>query len=181
MLQLEVRGFDPKSVAQAPTRSLAAIGYRNQTPGYEVRSGEGARRFGGRFNQPDSFPVLYLCTTRKCASAELKRKAYRQGIPFEQILPREVWRINVQVGRVLDLTNPFTLDQLGIERGDLIREGYRLTREIGEAAHQQRLQAVLTPSATGVDSVVAVFPENLGGSVLRVRLVEVWNTPGDLP
>ncbi|MDE0674208.1 MAG: RES family NAD+ phosphorylase [bacterium] len=67
-------------MAQAPTRSLAAIGYRNQTPGYEVRSGEGARRFGGRFNQPDSFPVLYLCTTRKCASAELKRKAYRQGL-----------------------------------------------------------------------------------------------------
>ena len=92
-----------------------------------------------------------------------------------------MWRINVQAGRVLDLTNPFTLDQLGIERGDLIREEYRLTREIGEAAHQQRLQAVLTPSATGVDSVVAVFPENLGGSVLRVRLVEVWNTPGDLP
>ncbi|MDE0232478.1 MAG: RES family NAD+ phosphorylase [bacterium] len=168
-------------MAQAPPRSLAATGYRNQTPGYEVRSGEGARRFGGRFNPPDSFPVLYLCTTRRCASAELKRNAYRQRVPLDQILPRELWRIDVEVGRVLDLTDLFTRDQLGIEWQDLIPDEYRLTRAIGEAAYEQQFQAVLTPSATGVDNVVAVFPENLGGSVLRVQLVEVWKTSGDLP
>lgn len=125
--------------------------------------------------------MLYLCTTRECASAELARTAERQRVPLAALLPRELWLVDVEMDRVLDLTDLPTLRRLEIEHRDLIRGDYRLTRQIGEAAYEQRFQAVLTSSATGVDNVIAIFPENLGMSVLRVRLVEVWNALGDLP
>lgn len=57
---------DPVSITLVRRRSLSAVGYRNQTRGYDPTSGEGARRFGGRFDPPGSFPVLYLYTTRPC-------------------------------------------------------------------------------------------------------------------
>ena len=173
-------GFDPTLVTRAETAALDATGYRNQAPGFDPRSGEGARRFGGRFNPPRSFPVLYLCTTRSCAVAELTRQADRQHIDVEQFLPRELWKVRTELTDVIDLTDDATLAALGIAAADVVRDDHRLTRQIGEAVYEQRLQAILTPSATGVDNVLAIFPENLAGSVLETELIEVWATSQDL-
>jgi RES domain-containing protein len=67
--------------------------FRNQTPGFDPRSGEGGRRFGGRFNSAKSFPVIYLCLTRRCAVAELTRQADRQSVRLDDLLPRELWSV----------------------------------------------------------------------------------------
>jgi hypothetical protein len=67
-----------------------------------------------------------------------------------------------------------------VETSDLIREDQLLTREIGEAAHEHRFQAIRSPSATGVDHVLAVFPENLAGAVVHVELIDEWTTIADL-
>ena len=144
-------GFDPRLVARVETRSLRAGDYRNQARGFYPRSGEGARRFAGRFNPPKSFAVLYLCTTRPCVVAELTQQANRQNIDVEQLLPRELWRVQIELTQVLDLTDNTTLLALNLAAADLVRDDYQLTREIGEAAYEQQFQAVLTPSATGVD------------------------------
>jgi len=69
--------FDPKLVGRLGGGALDLVGYRNQAPGFDPRSGEGARRFGGRFNSSHSFPVIYLCTTRPCVVAELTRQVER--------------------------------------------------------------------------------------------------------
>lgn len=69
-----------RRLATVDRSSLTVVGYRNRTPGFDPKSGEGARRFGGRFNPPKSFPVVYLCLTRPCVKAELTRQAERQGI-----------------------------------------------------------------------------------------------------
>jgi RES domain-containing protein len=60
-------------VSCAPRRAFKGDGYRQQSPRYEPLSGEGARLQGGRFNPPNSFSVLHLCTTRACAVAEFRR------------------------------------------------------------------------------------------------------------
>jgi len=86
-------GFDPQHLARVSASRADLTGYRNQTPGFDPRSGEGARRFGGRFNPPDSFPVLYLCSTPACAASELRRQAARQGIELDHMLPREALRL----------------------------------------------------------------------------------------
>ena len=55
--------LEPRAIGLAPRTSLSLIAYRNQAKGFDPRSGDGARRLGGRFNPPHSFPVLYLCLT----------------------------------------------------------------------------------------------------------------------
>lgn len=172
--------LDPRVLGQAPGTSLSVVAYRNQAKGFDPRSGDGARRLGGRFNPPHSFPVLHLCVTRPCVVAELTRQAERQGLDVDALLPRELFEIRTELDNVLDLTDPAVLDALGIAPPDLIREDHRFTREIGEAAHEHGFQAVRSPSATGVDQVLAIFPEQLAGAVLNVRLLGEWNTPDDL-
>lgn len=172
--------FDARRLARLPAAELSITGYRNQAAGFDPRSGEGARRFGGRFNPPHSFPVIYLCTTRACVVAELTRRANRQGLTVADLLPREVWRLTVDVTKALDLTDPDTLGVLDIDPADLIRDDLRLPRDIGEAAHEHRFQAIRSRSATGVDDVVAVLPENLAGAIVANELVQVWATEVDI-
>ena len=69
---------------------------------------EKARRFGGRFNPPNSFAVLPMYDAT-CVVAELTRQAKRQQLDVEQLLPRELWRVQTQLTRVLDLTDTKTL------------------------------------------------------------------------
>lgn len=175
-----MREFDDTSVGRAVRASLSATGYRNQSPGYDVRSGEGARRFGGRFNPPKSFPVLYLCTTRDCVVAELKRQAKRQGLAVDDLLPRELWTVKGDFESLLDLRSATTLESLGITAADLISDDLQLTRRIGEAAYEQRFQGLLTKSATGVDDVLVIFPENLVGTLLNCTIAERWAETADL-
>lgn len=172
--------FDPRALDRIPGIALSVTAYRNQAKGFDPRSGDGARRLGGRFNPSHSFPVLYLCMTRPCVVAELTRQAERQGLDVDALLPRELFEISVELSKVLDLTDADTLDELGIVPPDLVREDHRFTQEIGGAAHERGFHAILSPSATGVDQVVAIFPEKLAGAVLNVRLIGEWDTPEDL-
>lgn len=172
--------LDPRVLGQTPGASLSVVAYRNQAKGFDPRSGDGARRLGGRFNPPHSFPVLYLCVTRPCVVAELTRQAERQGLKVDALLPRELFEVRTELDKVLDLTAPATLAVLKIAPPDLVREDHRFTQEIGEAAHEHGFQAIRSPSATGVDEVLAIFPEQLAGTVLNVRLLGEWHTPDDL-
>lgn len=112
--------------------------------------------------------------------AELTRQAERQGLDVDALLPRELLEISADLDKVLDLTDTATLDALGIAPPDLVREDHRFTQEIGEAAHEHAFQAIRSPSATGVDLVLAIFPEKLAGAVLDGTLLGEWNTPDDL-
>ncbi|MCU1400344.1 MAG: hypothetical protein JWN62_3453 [Acidimicrobiales bacterium] len=172
--------FDPRKVARLAGAELSVKGYRNQASGFDPRSGDGARRFGGRYNRPHSYPVVYLCTTRPCVVAELARQAHRQGIEVEDLLPRELWLVTAQLTRVLDLTDLKTLQTLGVEPDELARDDLQMTQDIGEAAHEHRFQAIRSASVTGVDDVVAIMTENLGGAVMGAELVQEWKALTDL-
>ena len=171
---------DPVVVARAPTHPEHVFGFRNQTPGYNPRSGEGARRNGGRFNPPQSFPVVYLCSTRACAVAELTRQAVRQGLRPDDLLPRELWRLETGLDSILDLTDENTRSYLGISLSDVVSDNLEITQQLGEAAYEHGIQAIRSPSATEVDIVLAVFPENLGSALLDPALEETWEVAGDL-
>lgn len=67
-----------------------------------------------------------------------------------------------------------------IAAADLVREDHRFTQEIGAGTREHGFQAIRSPSATGVDHVVAIFPEKLAGAVLDVNLLGEWNTTDDL-
>jgi RES domain-containing protein len=172
--------FDPSRLRGAELKPLDGVGHRNQAPGFDPRSGEGARRFGGRYKPPRSFPVIYLCLTRPCVVAELRTQAARQSIEVADLLPRELWSVATTLERVLDLTDATVLSSLEVATDDLVRPDHAFTQQIGEAAHERGVQAIKAPSATGVDQILAVFSENLGATTLRVDRIEVWSSPEDL-
>lgn len=172
--------FDAQALGRLAGTGLNAVAYRNQARGFDPRSGDGARRFGGRFNPPHSFPVLYLCLSQPCVVAELTRQAERQSIGVDDLLPRELWEFSADLAKVLDLTDQVVLDELGLTPVDLVREDHRFTQEIGEVAHQHGFQAIRSSSATGVDEILAIFPENLAGVVLDVNLVGEWTSVDDM-
>ena len=173
-------GFDLERLATAPRAQLTTNAFRNQSPRYDPRSGDGARIHGGRFNPPNSFPTLYLCETRDCVLAELTRQGTRNVVGIEGLLPRSVYRFELRLTRLLDLTDPEVLDHLGVTPALLVSDDWTFCQRLGAAAHAGGDQAIRSPSATGVDNVLAVFPELIGTGLATVELHEQWESIGDL-
>ena len=168
-------------ITTAPRLRYEGLGYRQQAPTYDPLSGEGARIHGGRFNPPDSFPVLYLCSTAGCAAAEFMRTTQRHPLGPAAFLPRVLYRYEVQLTAVLDLTDEGTLEHLGLDRGALVDEDVTMPRQIGEVAQQFGYQAVRNASAAGVDDVIAVLVQNLRTGVLMPSVEATWNSLDDVP
>lgn len=135
---------------------------------------------GGRFNPPDSFPVLYICTSRACAVAEFVRFGSRLALGPEGLLPRSLFTFDVEVSRVLDLCDELVRQDLDVQIADLVDDDRSLTREIGIVANGLGLQAIRSPSAAGVHEVLALLPEQLGSGKLDARLAETWETMEDV-
>ncbi|CAN5771327.1 hypothetical protein BH20ACT23_BH20ACT23_26940 [soil metagenome] len=172
--------IDAAAIVALPAASYEGSGYRQQAPDFDPLSGEGARRQGGRFNPPDDFPVLYLCSTRACAVAEFNRAGNRLAIGPGGLLPRHLYRYDLRLDQIVDLTRSENLDQLGVSQSDLIGEELSITRSIGEGAHSLGMQAVRSPSAAGRDHVLALFIETIGSGVINPGLAEVWSTLHDV-
>lgn len=136
---------------------------------------------GGRFNPPNSFPVLYLCTTPGCAAAEFMRFATDHPIGPMGFLPRALFRYAVNFSTILDLTDSSTLDHLGVQSDRLVQDDRTLTNQVGELAHQFLYQGILNGSATGVDRVLSVFTDNLRGGQLLPELDTTWAVMDDIP
>lgn len=175
MTQLELA-----TVTSAPRTQLRTTAVRHLSPQYDPRSGEGARIHGGRFNPPGSFPTIYLCETRPCAVAELQRLGMRHVVGAEALLPRVLYTYELNLQHVLDLTDPAVRDHVGISSDQLTNEDWTLCQQIGTLAHAGGDQAIRTHSATGVDTVLVVFPELLGTGLVDVRLEEHWDAITDL-
>lgn len=159
---------------------MSTTAVRHLSPAYDPRSGEGARLHGGRFNPPDRFPTLYLCETRPCAVAELTRLGTRHVVGVEGLHPRVLYRYELRLDQVLDLTDPQVREHIGVSVADLTGDDWSLCQTIGTDAHDAGDQAIRTYSATDVDTVLAVFPNRLGTGLINVELVERWGTAADL-
>jgi hypothetical protein len=99
---------------------------------------------------------------------------------LEGLLPRQLYRYEVNLTRVLDLTDDVILTTLGHSLSELISDDVSLPRAIGESAHSFGIQAVRSRSATTQDDVLALFLENVGLSTLSASLSETWETVDDL-
>lgn len=172
--------LDRSRLATARRVALETVAFRNQAPQFDPRSGEGARLGGGRFNPPNSFPTLYLCETRACVVAELTRQGTRHVVGVEGLLPRVLYRYELNLSCVLNLTDDDVRAHLGIGLSDLTGDDWGLCQQIGTEAHASGDQAIRTFSATGVDTVLVVFPELLGDGLIDVEQVERWNSVDEL-
>jgi len=168
--------IDAGRVAAAPLAPFSGEGWRHLAPRYDPLSGEGARIHGGRFNPPGSFPVLYLCQSRPCVIAELRRSGERQAIGVEGLLPRMLYRYEIALDRVLDLTDVDVRAQVGLGPDVLTGPDWTACRELGSTLHALGAQGVNSPSATGVGEVLAVFVQHIGLGRLEPEPVEEWRS-----
>lgn len=123
-------------------------------------SGQGALRFGGRWNPPGHFPVVYLAHPRQAFLAELRRAIDLTTRPARPG-PRRLFRIRVHDLRVLDLTTEQRLAAVGLTRADLESDEPTACQEVGRLAHLLDYQGIHAPSTTSHGDVLAVFERRL--------------------
>lgn len=159
--------------------SFSAKVFRHVAPGRDPRSGRGARIFGGRWNPPDSFAVLYCGLDVPTVVAEFQRLARRQGVASGGFLPRELHLLSVELGSVLDLREEAARRRLGHSDRELRSDDLTVCQAIGAAAHSVGIEAILAPSAAGDGTALAVFLDALrpGSSVEAIGREAVWDEP----
>ncbi|MBA3876935.1 MAG: hypothetical protein C0498_08365 [Anaerolinea sp.] len=159
--------------------TLETVVYRHTAPTYPPLSGDGARRKGGRWDPPDSFPVAYTALDVATVDRELDRTARRAGMTSAMMGPRRLATIRVRLSRVLDLTNADVRAALDVTEADLTGEDPAVPQAIGETAHHLGYEAILAPSATGTGQALAIFLDNRAAdSVLEVAEVQEGYVPG---
>ena len=126
-------------------------------------SGEGAARFGGRWN-PVGAPAIYAARELSTAWAE-----YNQG--FVQH-PALVVQLRLEGARLVDLTDPDELGRRNIDPAIHTCE-WRDALDRGEAPQTHRLRERLL--AEGADGVVYPSVMSPGGTCVALWR---WNAPG---
>lgn len=156
--------------------------WRHIRLGRDPLAGTGARIQGGRWNPPNSFSVLYMATDQTTVSAEFRRLVARQGLRPENFLPRAMYRYEIDLATLLDLSQVDARDAVGISDQDICADDISVCQAVGEAAYACRRSGIVAPSATGHGTVVAVFPEWVtSDEAVTVGDYEVWEAAADIP
>ena len=162
---------------RVPLRLPAYAGAR------DLLSGEGVRRYGGRWNAAGSFAAVYASLTPETAVAEALAHSRHYGIPDADVLPRVLVALDASLAALADLTDGGARRILRVSRRRLCGEPWRraaeagreaLTQAIGRAAFEAGLEALLVPSAASrAGANLVVFPERLRpGSRLAARRID---------
>jgi RES domain-containing protein len=93
----------------------------------------------------------------------------------EDLIPRKVCILSIQLDAVLDLRKHENLFAVGLTRDDIASDDMSRCREVGEAAHKLNLEGVLAPSATSEGEVLAILELNLRAeSIVREAETFLW-------
>jgi RES domain-containing protein len=141
-----------------PTRSVRRRFYRIVPRRLQDRilDAEGRRLYGGRYNPKGEFAALYCGETPAIGAAEV-RKATRGWALGLLVLAT----IEVQLHRVLDLTDHTILHALHLRPQDLVAPDWGLTQELGRLAHAARLEGLLVPSGAAPGVNLVLFTDRL--------------------
>jgi RES domain-containing protein len=110
---------------------------------------------GARWN-PTETPAIYASLDRDVAIAEADYYISLQPVPPRA--RRVVYRIEVALGSVLDLSDPATLAQVGLSIGLLATIDHSKCQEIGGAAEWLEHDGLLVPSARAPGVNLVIFP-----------------------
>ena len=94
----------------------------------------------------------------------------------EGLLPRVLYRYEIELDRVLDLTDGKVRARVGLGADVLTEPDWTACQDLGIAAHAVGASGINSPSATGVGDVLAVFVQHIGRGRLEPHLVEEWRS-----
>ncbi len=134
-------------------------------------SGEGARRFGGRWNPPLLFAAIYLADSECTCMVEVERAAQAASTTPEKMLEAayRLHTIDVTDLSVLDLTAPEAREAVGLEDEDILGGDWSACQAVGHAAWFLHMQGVLVPAAGGVGLVVTAYEQRARPGQLQLN------------
>ena len=172
------------AIRRIPSKPWSGVAYRSASPAYagsrDLVSGEGVRRYGGRWNPPGAFAAVYASLSPETALAEALAQFRHYGVPEADALPRVIAALEVRLEALSDLTAGSARRTLRVSRRRMRSDPWRraqgegresLTQAVGRAALEAGLEALLVPSAADPSGTnLVVFPAQLRpGSRLAVR------------
>lgn len=120
----------------------------------QILSGEGSFRYGGRWNAPETFPVIYSSTRPGTAVEEAFQLAQDYDLLPDDLKPRLTCGIEWKLSRVIDLTGGNLPAWLRLP--DWMQENFSrinesgaetLCQALGRAARNSGASAIICPSA----------------------------------
>ena len=133
-----------------------------------ILSTQGSFAYGGRYNAPGDFGVLYLGDSKEVCRVERNRRTKNSSL-----VPQVLGEVKVSCEKVLDLTDPGICKKLGIKKEDLLRKkkegGWDLTWDIARFAYQADIQAILAPSISGAGNNLIIFDKHLEAVKIKLK------------
>lgn len=154
---------------------FAGVVYRSTTPKYatetDLLTGEGGRRYGGRWN-PVGLAVVYASLTPETAMAETLAHNRYYGLPPEDAMPQTFMAFAVDLRTVLDLRRGDIRSRLRVSAAAMTEIDWRMemragrepvTQLLARAAHAGRWEGLVVPSAADPGGHnLLLFPDKLG-------------------
>ncbi len=162
-----LRKISPESVPWAGV-TFRSVELEHASP-EQVLSGEGSLKYGGRWNAPGTFPVIYSSTRPGTAVEEAFQRAADYELIPDDLKPRLTCGIESNLYRVIDLTGKNLPAWLKL--ADWMQENFSrindsgsetLCQALGRAARNSGVSALFCPSARVAGGVnLVAFPDRL--------------------
>ena len=174
--------FAARLSAAGPLRGVfyRVAGPRYTTP-QQIVDGVGAFKAGGRWNPPGVMNAVYFSQQAETALREANAHREYFGLPVWQGMPKVIVAVQLDVGSVLNLTDPSVEAALPEQFPNLLAEDWRAimdrgdeatTQAMGRAAHGVGLAGLIVRSRVEQAGInVIVFPDHLTKSC-ELRVLE---------
>jgi len=145
----------------------------------DLLSGEGAAKFGQRWNPP-GLRAVYACLDASLAMLEWQTQRKKAGLRLRRHLPLTQVTILTSLRNVLDFQDPATARDFGLALEPFVLEKHRsqvdgdpelLAQAFGRIADRLKLEAVIVPAAPDPSRFnLVVYVANLHrSSTLRIH------------
>lgn len=128
----------------------------------------------GRWQRGETIGGLYFADSEETAWAEWYRALAEFGIPPDRQMPRDLWRWQIEVEGIADLSSTDRLDAVGLKPPRPSHRDWAAFQDLGERLWREGYGGVLAPSAARPGhSVLCLFrdaDEVAGASPIRPAL-----------
>jgi RES domain-containing protein len=122
----------------------------------------------GRWQRGDTVGALYFAEEEETAWAEWYRGLAERGLPPEMGLPRDLWRYDMQLDQVIDLSTEAALEAHGLQRPRPTQRQWPTFQQAGEDLWKAGARGILYESAAHADHLaLCVFAPDEGMADLR--------------
>lgn len=137
----------------------------------------------GRWQRGDVVPALYFAEKEETAWAEWYRSLAERGMPPEMGLPRDLWRYEIHLDDVVDLSTDEALEGHGLQRPRPSRRQWPSFQRVGEGLWKAGARAVLYESAAHAGNLaLCVFATDEGIAGLHpTPPPSVFDSPPPMP